>query len=526
MNLKNKCQSINIYSKIYYFVHSSFFIKSIFLTSFLSLTYMLIFIMPEINSQTVSTIHNDINIFIILITFFSLSFLIAVISVLAGIGGGILFTPLMMAFSNIDSTLIRGTGLIVAMFSGLISTGPFMRSGLANFRLTLLLASTFGVGAIFGSNISIALSSEFGFFGEALIRFLLSLLLFGLSIYFIIGVKKIEWPESRESCLLTKLLSLRLPYHEKTINKVVSYHINNTLLGISSILVVGFISGFFGLGGGWAIVPIQNLIMSVPLKVACANSGVLIGMGDSIAIWPYIREGAIIPLFVTPWMVGQVFGGIIGAKYLSDIKAKNIRYILIGIMLFTSFSLAMKSFILFKIIGNFHWTIYLLVFLSIFVSVFLLYKKSERKVETVTSSHIFEEDLRPLIHKSQLVYGNIVYYLTGLSAIFSLIFLILAFLSQKMSFFEQKSIIYKIFIGVKLNEIWNNFSLFNEGFSILFKLDLWTIALTVLGCLSPALALVFSVFHLIKEKSFVFSLLSLWIIFLIALSATGILTFH
>jgi len=262
------------------------------------------------------------------------------------------------------------------------------------------------------------------------------------------------------------------------------------------------------------------------LKVACANSGVLIGMGDSIAIWPYIREGAIIPLFVTPWMVGQVFGGIIGAKYLSDIKAKNIRYILIGIMLFTSFSLAMKSFILFKIIGNFHWTIYLLVFLSIFVSVFLLYKKSERKVETVTSSHIFEEDLRPLIHKSQLVYGNIVYYLTGLSAIFSLIFLILAFLSQKMSFFEQKSIIYKIFIGVKLNEIWNNFSLFNEGFSILFKLDLWTIALTVLGCLSPALALVFSVFHLIKEKSFVFSLLSLWIIFLIALSATGILTFH
>jgi len=60
---------------------------------------------------------------------------------------------------------------------------------------------------------------------------------------------------------------------------------------------VGVISGFFGLGAGWAIVPVMNLIMGVPLKVAAACSGILIGMGDCISVWPYLLAGAIIPLF-------------------------------------------------------------------------------------------------------------------------------------------------------------------------------------------------------------------------------------
>lgn len=62
--------------------------------------------------------------------FFLLSFAIAIIAVIAGIGGGVLFTPIMLAFTPVDSLIVRGTGLIVAMFSGLISSGPLARKGL------------------------------------------------------------------------------------------------------------------------------------------------------------------------------------------------------------------------------------------------------------------------------------------------------------------------------------------------------------------------------------------------------------
>ena len=59
-----------------------------------------------------------------LLGFFVLSVVIALVAVMAGIGGGLIFTPIMLAFTPIDTLVVRATGLIVAMFSGLISTGP------------------------------------------------------------------------------------------------------------------------------------------------------------------------------------------------------------------------------------------------------------------------------------------------------------------------------------------------------------------------------------------------------------------
>ena len=48
--------------------------------------------------------------------FFFLSFAIALVAVIGGIGGGVLFTPFMLAFTSVDSLIVRATGLIVAMF--------------------------------------------------------------------------------------------------------------------------------------------------------------------------------------------------------------------------------------------------------------------------------------------------------------------------------------------------------------------------------------------------------------------------
>lgn len=83
--------------------------------------------------------------------FFLLSFAVAIIAVIAGIGGGVLFTPLVLAFTPIDSLIIRGTGLIVAMFSGLISTGPFLKSGLGNLKLAIYCSIGYGLGAFVGA---------------------------------------------------------------------------------------------------------------------------------------------------------------------------------------------------------------------------------------------------------------------------------------------------------------------------------------------------------------------------------------
>lgn len=89
----------------------------------------------------------------------------------------------------------------------------------------------------------------------------------------------------------------------------------------------------------------MNLIMGVPLKVAAACSGVLIGMGDSVSVWPYVLAGAVIPFFAATWLVGQVLGGILGAKILIAIKSGPIRLILVGVLLFSGFGLIARGLI-------------------------------------------------------------------------------------------------------------------------------------------------------------------------------------
>jgi hypothetical protein len=257
----------------------------------------------------------------------------------------------MLAFTPVDSLIVRATGLIVAMFSGLVSTGPFMKGGLANLRICIFCAAAYGVGAFAGAQGAIYVAQHLGETGEGLIRLALGLILASLAVYFLVGGKKIEWPEVKKVDGFTKWLKLSQPYYEVSLNKVIDYPLTRAAWVICAIVGVGLLSGFFGLGAGWAIVPAQNVIMAVPLKVAAANSGVLLGMGDCIGVWPYLLMGAIIPVFAAPWLVGQVLGGLLGAQILIRVKAGFVRFLLIGFMFFACFGLLTKGLGMLSVIG-------------------------------------------------------------------------------------------------------------------------------------------------------------------------------
>jgi len=289
---------------------------------------------------------------LLLLGFFILSFVIALVAVLAGIGGGLIFTPIMLAFTSVDTLIVRATGLIVAMFSGLISTGPFMRRGLANLKICLLCTSVLSVGAFVGAQGAILLADSMGETGDGIVRMSLGIIIFLLVLYFLRGGESTEWPEVKRVDRFTQWLKLSQPYYEQSLGKVVDYKVTRAGWTLVAMLGVGLISGFFGLGGGWAAVPALNVIMGVPLKVAAACSGVLLGVGSCTGVWPYLRTGAIIPLFAAPWLVGQVLGGLVGSLLLIRVKATFVRFILIGLLFFSAFSLIAKGLYGFGIVGE------------------------------------------------------------------------------------------------------------------------------------------------------------------------------
>jgi uncharacterized membrane protein YfcA len=315
-----------------------------------------------------------------LLAFFLISFSIAMIAVLAGIGGGIIFTPVMMAFTPVNSVVIRATGLIVAMFSGLISTGIFLKKGLGNFKLCLTLTVSQGIGALIGAQCAIIAANMFGDTGEGMVRVFLGGLLIVVAGNFFTGGKELEWPDIIKVDAVTKWMGLEHAYYEESEGKVYSYKITRILLGLAFVFFVGFLGGFFGMGAGWAITPVQNLVLGVPLKAAAANSGMILGMVDCVAVWPYMLAGGIIPLFVLPWLSGQVIGGYLGSLAFVKAKVTVVRFILIGIMVFTSFGLITEGLAKLNFIPKVPGYISLAVFLIVMViDAFLLFSVQRKE---------------------------------------------------------------------------------------------------------------------------------------------------
>lgn len=274
---------------------------------------------------------------------FLISFGIGFLATLAGIGGGVLWSPIAMAFTPMDSVVIRASGLIVAMFNGLVATGPLARSGMFNLRLALFTLMAYGVGAFVGAQGAIFVAKAFGPEGEGVIRIILALIMLFLFFYFITGGKKVEYPEVKKEDGFTRFFKIPLPYYEASLGKVLDYKLCRGWLCWIAVCIVGIIGGFYGMGAGWAIVPTLNIIMCAPIKVAAAVSMSMLGMGDCIAVWPYFLAGAMIPVVIAPLLVGQVVGGVLGAYVLIGMRAVFVRFILIGILLFTSFGLFTKG---------------------------------------------------------------------------------------------------------------------------------------------------------------------------------------
>lgn len=265
--------------------------------------------------------------------------IIGVVAVLGGIGGGVIFTPLMMGFTSVDSFIIRATGLIIAMMTGLVASRRFLGRGLANIRLVLFAAVPYAGFAVIGAKLADYMNDTMGEDGEAIIRVCLGVLVLGIATLLLFGGKRVQYPEVKKTDGLSERLGLSMSYYEESLERVVNYKVNRAPVGIFLFCGVGLVSGLFGLGAGWAMVPTLNLVMLIPLKVAAASSSVLISIGDTAAAWQYMKEGAIFPSFIVPCLLGIMLGAFIGAKIMIKVSAGFIRWIIIAVMFGSGFKL-------------------------------------------------------------------------------------------------------------------------------------------------------------------------------------------
>jgi hypothetical protein len=266
---------------------------------------------------------------------FVVTFLLGIVAVLGGVGGGVLFVPIIGGFFPFHLDFVRGAGLLVAL-AGALAAGPgLLKKGLADLRLALPVALIASSCAIVGAMIGLALPTN-------VVQTALGATILGI-VGIMLMAKKSAVPDVRQADALSTALGINGIYYEATTGQSINWKIHRTIPGLITFVAIGVMAGMFGLGAGWANVPVLNLMMGAPLKVSVATSKFLLSITDTSAAWIYVNNGAVLPMVVVPSVIGIMLGSIVGVRILAKTKPTAVRYIVITMLLFAGARALLKG---------------------------------------------------------------------------------------------------------------------------------------------------------------------------------------
>ncbi|MBK6862796.1 MAG: sulfite exporter TauE/SafE family protein [Ideonella sp.] len=262
-------------------------------------------------------------------------FLMGIVAVPAGIGGGTLFVPLIGGFFPFHLDFVRGAGLMVALASALAAAPMLLRGGLASLRLALPLALLASASSIAGALLGLALPVQ-------IVQTALGLIVLGI-VALMLSARKSEFPKVARPDRLSAALHMHGIFVDGASGRQVEWQVHRTPLGLVVFLAIGVLAGMFGIGAGWANVPALNLLMGAPLKVSAGTSGLVLSLVDSSAAWVYVNRGAVLPMIAVPSVIGMMLGARIGARLLDVLKGSVIRKLVIALLLFAGLRALLKG---------------------------------------------------------------------------------------------------------------------------------------------------------------------------------------
>jgi uncharacterized protein len=258
------------------------------------------------------------------IALFVLSLALGVLAVVAGVGGGVLFVPIVGGFFPFHLDFVRGAGLLLAL-CGALSAGPsLLREGLASLRLGMPLALVGSISAIGGALLGLALPTE-------AVQVALGAAILGIAL---VMMKPPAAPRAGAPApgALAAALGMHGVYRDPASGQDSPWAARRTPAGLAVFALIGALAGMFGLGAGWANVAALNLLMGIPLKLSVGTSGFILSVIDSSAAWIYLNRGAVLPVLVAPSIIGVMLGARVGVRVLRVVSASAVRRLVVVVL--------------------------------------------------------------------------------------------------------------------------------------------------------------------------------------------------
>jgi uncharacterized membrane protein YfcA len=264
------------------------------------------------------------------------TFLLGMFAVIGGVGGGVLFVPIVGGLFPFHLDFVRGTGLLIAL-AGALAAGPaLLRGGIASLQLALPCALIASIAAIAGANIGLILP-------DFIVQFALGTVIMGVVVLMVLGRKSANPVVARPDAL-AMAFGMHGVYHDPFTGRDIKWHVHRTPQALALFVLVGLMAGVFGIGAGWANVPVLNLVMGAPLKVSIGTSSFILSIVDSGAAWVYLNHGAMLAIIAVPSMLGMMMGSVIGVGLLTRANVAVVRKVVIGLLLLAGIRALTKGF--------------------------------------------------------------------------------------------------------------------------------------------------------------------------------------
>ena len=212
---------------------------------------------------------------------------------LIGGGGSIMATPLLLYVVGLEPHMAIGTSALAVSANAFVNFGDHARKHHVRWYSAIVFA-VFGIaGAALGSTIGKA------FDGKKLL-FLFAVLMI------VVGLLMLRRKRNSDQTSGTERINFR------------------ALITIGAVgLAVGTLSGFFGIGGGFLIVPGLLFATGMPMIFAIGSSLLSVGTFGLTTALNYAISGKIDWLIALEFIGGGILGGLLGTQLATSLSTSK-----------------------------------------------------------------------------------------------------------------------------------------------------------------------------------------------------------
>jgi uncharacterized protein len=121
------------------------------------------------------------------------------------------------------------------------------------------------------------------------------------------------------------------------------YRVHGLRTGVIGATFAGVVSALLGVGGGIVKVPLMNLGMGVPMRVATATSNLMIGITAAASATIYLLRGGIDAYVAGPTAIGVFAGAVVGSRVAHRVDLNLLRILFVIVLVYTAVQMLLRG---------------------------------------------------------------------------------------------------------------------------------------------------------------------------------------